>query len=248
MFKFIKIKLKQRAREKKCFTLIKLLACRGVVRRTKRSINFTLIELLVAMAVFTLLMLALMQFFSSAQKVMKNTNQRTIMYENVRIAFDLITRDLQNAMYDGDKILFWHKGASEIYFISAVGTKGSSAKSNVAEIGYKLDTGDDWLDRSQINDSAGSWNFYTASGISAWSTTSFQKLIPYVVGLTFTCDGDSTGDTSNPTPFPSVVKVELTVLDKNNYLKWKESSNVDIKNNNEIKFSKTIFLPKRFGN
>ena len=45
-----------RGRARAAFTLIELLACRGVARRAKRSVSFTLIELLVVIAIIALLM------------------------------------------------------------------------------------------------------------------------------------------------------------------------------------------------
>jgi type II secretory pathway pseudopilin PulG len=64
----------------------------------KRS--FTLIEMLAAMAIFMVISVIMMQFFSSAQQIISKSGQRDEAFANVRIAFDMITRDIQGALYN----------------------------------------------------------------------------------------------------------------------------------------------------
>ena len=68
--------------------------------RKKIKHCFTLLELLVSMGVFAILMLALMQFFSSAQTIWTTSNAKTDMYENAKIAMNLIAADLMNLYYE----------------------------------------------------------------------------------------------------------------------------------------------------
>ncbi len=147
-----------------------------------RKSHFTLIELLAAMAVFLVLMAIVFSFFSTAQKAWTTTDTNTRIYENARVALDLISRDLQCAMASnepGREIPFyaalgsdfdptdWNKRLA-LYFVT-VAPPSQSATTRLCEIGYQLYTGSlashadqrYWLRRSRTCDSDGAkWNFY----------------------------------------------------------------------------------------
>ena len=55
-----------------------------------------------AMAVFSILALIMMRFYSSAQQVWSKASQRTEMYNDAHVALDLMTRELQCTLYDND--------------------------------------------------------------------------------------------------------------------------------------------------
>jgi len=57
---------------RKCFTLIELLACQGVARRSKRSTAFTLIELLVVIAIIAILVAMLLPALKGAKDMAKS--------------------------------------------------------------------------------------------------------------------------------------------------------------------------------
>lgn len=72
-------------------------------RRYKNSKRFfTLLEVLVSMGVFTILMLALMQFFSAAQTVWERSGNRTETFESARLVIQMLQQDLVNAFH-GDE-------------------------------------------------------------------------------------------------------------------------------------------------
>jgi type II secretory pathway pseudopilin PulG len=60
------------------------------------------VELLMAMAVFSVLSLIMMRFYSSAQQIWSKASQRSEIYNDAHIALDLMARELQAAMYDND--------------------------------------------------------------------------------------------------------------------------------------------------
>ena len=75
--------------------------------KTNRHQSFTLVELVTAMSVFTVIMLVMMSFFTAAQEAWTDSNARSMVYDNAKLAMDLITRDLQCAAYEENKIPFW---------------------------------------------------------------------------------------------------------------------------------------------
>ena len=71
-------------------------------KTTFTKLRFTLVELIMAMAVFSILALIMMRFYSSAQQVWSKASQRTEMYNDAHVALDLMARELQCVMYDND--------------------------------------------------------------------------------------------------------------------------------------------------
>lgn len=68
----------------------------------RRKAPFTIVELIVAMSIFAILMLILMQIFSATQDVWRRTAQKSDAAEMARTALDLLTTDLQSAIYIND--------------------------------------------------------------------------------------------------------------------------------------------------
>ncbi|MFA6104555.1 MAG: prepilin-type N-terminal cleavage/methylation domain-containing protein [Victivallaceae bacterium] len=71
-------------------------------RKKIKRLRFTLVELIMAMAVFSILSLIMMRFYSSAQQVWSKASQRADMYNDAHIALDLMARELQAVMYNND--------------------------------------------------------------------------------------------------------------------------------------------------
>ena len=73
-----------------------------------RRKKFTLVEVLVAMAVFSILVLLMMQFFAGAQKLWVSTERQNELYADARVAMDIVSTLLQNAYYsDGGVPFCW---------------------------------------------------------------------------------------------------------------------------------------------
>lgn len=61
---------------------------------------YTLVELLMAMAIFAIISVIMMRFFSSAQQIWSKASQKNVMYADARVALDIMTAELQGALYD----------------------------------------------------------------------------------------------------------------------------------------------------
>jgi type II secretory pathway pseudopilin PulG len=136
----------------------------------KNKAIFTLLELMFAMGIFSLIMAVLFRFIDIAQKAWTDSSNRSMVYENARLAFDLIARDLQSSYYSEDAIPFWHKadtGASwnenrneSLSFISTTNTPPyDNCDSKFYEVKYQLyyatshtDSNEGWLMRSVTGD------------------------------------------------------------------------------------------------
>ena len=76
-----------------------------------------------AMGVFSIIMVVMLSFLSSTQKAWSETSANGEVYENARIALDLLTRDIQSALYNNDDSSkgiypFWHESDSRFNVIS----------------------------------------------------------------------------------------------------------------------------------
>lgn len=235
-------------------------------KHTLRQHRFTLVELMVAMGVFSIMMLALMTFFNSAQKLWTESERRTTVFADVRIAMDLMATTLQTALYEYNKIPFYldvNKPASlsnntdydMIYYVSNSSYKFDTSVSNIYEIGFAVDANRN-LQISFIGDSAGAaWNYYgsfTSGNITDVDTSGTQMIvIPYVTRLKFVCY-DKTGSVmpTSPARFPYAVQIQLSVLDKVNYLKWQNAStpfapSSEFRVNNERTFYRMVYIGER---
>jgi prepilin-type N-terminal cleavage/methylation domain-containing protein len=270
--------------------------------------GFTLIELMAAMGVFSIIMLILISFFISAQNIWNLTRQKNTMYENARIALDLIARDIQCIYYEQEKIPFYHHPGSAadndteaLYFISTTNCLPNyDCNTRLCEIAYKFYNIDDppapakptnaragALVRSVTGDAQSTtntaWNYYgkpsesvgvenpplgkiyhatddtyafTRESYSAGVKCSrdvFNTVIPYVVNLSYVCfkkDGtviDTVSD-ANKKMIPYSIMIELTLLDRESWLKWKAvgSSPTDqLLLNNRRVFSRTVLIGER---
>lgn len=66
----------------------------------KSRFNYTLLEILSAMAVFMIICLVVVRFFSGAQKLTTSSNSYNEMYADVRAFFDIFGNDLQTIVYN----------------------------------------------------------------------------------------------------------------------------------------------------
>ncbi len=143
--------------------------------------RYTLIEVLASMGIFVILMMVLLQFFSAARKLWVTSSHRNNLYADARVALDMISTDLQNAMYQNDDSSrgiypFWYRervpattgvpAVDELNFISKTDLKPFGANSDICEIRYTYVAGsgpivkdmdnniikEGWLVRSCVGD------------------------------------------------------------------------------------------------
>jgi len=231
----------------------------------KKKLHFTLVELTISLVVFTIIVLMISTFYSSTISATSETNKKSMMFENARIAMDLITRDIQCIYYEYNKVPFWHESESKLAFVSAVSNKPDDAKSSLCEVRYEYDVSDDsdcWLKRSVQGDGkkadpenpSPKYDYYNKMNVSVFASDSsedYRNVIPYVTSLTFTCYDETgsllaTGGSQDLTEFPFSVQITFTLMDKNSWKKWVEiGRDITFRKNHERRFTKAVFIGDR---
>jgi prepilin-type N-terminal cleavage/methylation domain-containing protein len=90
--------------------------------------GFTLIELVVAMAVFSLMMMLMMQFFTDTQKLWSRSEDKANMYADARVAMDLMSSALQSVYYQENSRAGETDNLQERFYIGAVADNSSDGK------------------------------------------------------------------------------------------------------------------------
>ena len=118
--------------------------------KLNRKQRFTIVEVLVAMAVFSILMLLIMQIFGSMQNVWTTTANRTETYQNARVIMDMIATDLQSAFYnlDADAETSWcyyqtalepNSDSKPIWFVTHRQKSVQAKNSSLVQTGYWME-------------------------------------------------------------------------------------------------------------
>ena len=71
---------------------------------------YTLVEIMVSLAVFSILMLIMMQFFVNSQKLWMNSEARNQRYSDARVAMDVMASAFSAAFYAPDTTLMYIEG------------------------------------------------------------------------------------------------------------------------------------------
>lgn len=74
------------------------------MKNRNRKKLFTLVELLVSLGVFSLLLVIFMQFFSSTRTVWVNSEKRTQVYANARVAMDMVSQLINSFYYSSANV------------------------------------------------------------------------------------------------------------------------------------------------
>ncbi|MFA6099242.1 MAG: prepilin-type N-terminal cleavage/methylation domain-containing protein [Patescibacteria group bacterium] len=72
------------------------------MKKYRYNYFYTLVELLMAMAIFAIISVIMMRFFNSAQQIWSKASQKNALYADARVALDIMTAELQGALYDNN--------------------------------------------------------------------------------------------------------------------------------------------------
>ena len=199
------------------------------MRKNKKTF-FTLLEVLVSMGVFSLLMLALMQFFSAAQGVWERTGNKAELFESAKTAMDIIANDLACAYYEMD-----HDSNYQFFQISSSDSTqvvfAAQKEDGNAQLGYKW-VSSSWklyryetTEASVFTSGTVTPNWFTRSEKTAWISNVIpavpdetKLLAENVLDFSVTAHKRKALNTpisvsaSASDKFPEIVMVSMTIL------------------------------------
>jgi type II secretory pathway pseudopilin PulG len=202
--------------------------------------HFTLLELMAAMVVLVIMMGFLFHFITRSQQLWNASDRNARIYENARIFFDLLGRDLTGAIVSKDAertISFWvgDLGTADVqqnkedflaFATMSAGGDGSRG-ANLWEIHYRWGDNSSGVPKSDrcrvwraaVNSSdTTNWDFYGDDTIH-WTTTTgnFQAVIDGVENIEILCrkaDGTDWTPGTQGQELPAAIRVKLTLVDE----------------------------------
>lgn len=206
----------------------------AMTRKQNGKSFFTLLEVLISMGVFAILMLALMQFFVSAQAVVEHTSAKATFYDDARIAMNLIANDLACTFYAPEY------NANQYTFMSYSSntniTFATMRSDGLAEVYYSWTSNTLQLNMATLKESA---NFSEATWVtrpnSTWIST-IQGTTPEIIAenvvLFEILLKDNSSNTISTLPatsspynkLPRLAEISMTVITKDAIEKLKAMS------------------------
>lgn len=203
----------------------------------KHKSFFTLLEMIVSLAVFVIILGIVMHFYSTAFKASESSHSKSMVFENARIALDLMAKDIQTIYYQYDKTPFWNwenpnpktdpnvwdSYSNELLaFVSATSLPPNDEASKLCEIKYQryyshTDTDNDrfgWLRRSVTGNKLSDgtydekWN-YNDNFVVGYTTDLDANSEPYA---SFTANSKSNQYYQKVIPY--VTELSFKCLDK----------------------------------
>jgi hypothetical protein len=212
--------------------------------------QFTMLELIVSMSVLTVMMIIMMEFFSSAQKAWIASSEQADIYDNARIALDLMTSNLNAICYnDASNVNFYHPSTTpdQLGFFSYM-------NGGLKKIMYKVDlTGDPETNKNFgfLTRAADDKGDYTTkpkgsepSVFGSIDNKKFKRIVPYVCGLEFICLDKGLKKITAPGTFPWYVEIKVTLMGSRNYEKWKAFKKISASKADEWKESYGVTIDK----
>jgi len=175
---------------------------------------FTLVEVLVAMAVLSVFLLGLMQFYASTESVLSSGLDRTDMFERARIAMDMMANDLTCVYYSqSDETLTPFNSSGNSFTVCTIRPEKvePSAKTNIVCVQYSYQASDNTLQYSHDS----------GDNFSVGSTGSSDELVEGVTNF------EVKALTGTGTNLPALVVLRLELVDKKTLNRMK--ANPDMK-------------------
>ncbi len=205
-----------------------------------------------AVVVLLVLLVAVLRLFSGTQRVWSTSGNLSEIYENSRVALEVVTRDLQAAVVQTGETLessirFYQPADEELCFVSA-GLATGGGGSQLVEVAYKLE--DNVFKRAARDDSDAGWNVYGARGHFA-EASAYETVVEGVIRQEFVCyhqDGtvwEIPSERSGENLRPTAVSVSLTLLDRQSmrlYQQMPEAARVRLVAQKARTVTKTISL------
>jgi len=200
------------------------------MKKIRNKNLFTLLEVLVSMGVFSLLMLALMQFFSAAQGVWEKSGSKAELFDSARIASQLLTDDLTSAFYgdedhDMSQYNFYQSSSSRLTF-------ATQRSGGLTEVDYNWNQTDLRLEIRELPETdasatvgASGWVTYPSDGwiaiVQGKTATPIAENVLYFNVSNFYYNNSFTAPSDNRTKNrpPAIVMVTFAVLSSTGYEK-----------------------------
>lgn len=206
--------------------------------------GFTLIELVVSMAVFSLMMLLMMQFFTDTQKLWSRSEDKANMYADARVAMDLMSSALQSVYYQESSGQGQHSYHQEIFLFSATQDSNNAGGirfpvnlSRNSPLYPSSPTGHTdfakpfyiafWLDNNilRVANDNGATDFTTVGNPSC--TNNDQEIVGNITSLSFRLFRgnfsvmNNTGNVNNSREFPHSVQITMKIMPKAAFDTWR---------------------------
>lgn len=221
----------------------------GMKKKYKQK--FTLMELLVSIAIFSILLVLMMQFFSGAQKVWSSSEQKSYMYADARVTMDIIATLLQNTYNSDGGVPFELDRTAEVIYFASQSHMELKGENDIRF--FKIAKEDNKLVLRVFADDLDSLGFSycfppfdtdnTSFGITSRATALTKvknvldspspsqviELLDNVTGFSisgFEKDDSKTGGismvTSNYLTIPYLIEFSVKMLSTQNFKRWKE--------------------------
>lgn len=215
-----------------------------LLRRSARRKGLTLIEVLITSVIFAILATSLFVVFKAGLDSWRRAQAHLEVYQNARVALDMMTRELSAAylnssnpditfqgFYSGIVRSGWvtPSGGDEVFFIAALNPSlnYADATSDLCKVGYYLDNTTNQLMRYSHYVKTGTKPDYDFSHNLSTDNVTFRKIASNITGFSLWYS-DTLGSTTNlrwdssnsgwPNTFnkkPVRVRIILTVKEPN---------------------------------